>query len=194
MSFRNELREPSADSPALPYTWNTWMENVLPAADAMHGNNSDILIFFSGLGYDTDDTYFIERQTYNGATFTPENYAFQDKIVYEIHNYNNEATDCESDITSGLYSNAYCAMNLDDDSCPNHGPVVMTEFGFDQTEGADNVYAQCIKSTVTEQPGGPGGWMQWELGGSYYIREGIQDYEETWGMKSRFWRLRTSID
>jgi hypothetical protein len=23
--------------------------------------------------------------------------------------------------------------------------------------------------------------MQWALGGSYYIRSGIQDYEETWG-------------
>jgi len=34
---------------------------------------------------------------------------------------------------------------------------------------------------VTEQPGGPGGWMQWALAGSYYIRSGIQDFEEPWG-------------
>ena len=182
MSLRNELREPDASSPAQPYTWNTWTENVLPAAEAIHDNNSDVLIFFSGLGYDTDDTYFIQRQTYNGATFTPEAYDFREKIVYEIHNYDNDATSCADDIEAPLYENAYCAMNLTDDACPNHGPVVMTEFGCDMSDGADSVYAQCIRSTVTGQPGGPGGWMQWVLSGSYYIREGIQDYEETWGM------------
>ena len=73
-------------------------------------------------------------------------------------------------------------MNLTDTSCPNHGPVVMTEFGFDQTDGSSGgVYAQCIKNTVLNQPNGPGGWMQWTLSGSYYIRSGIQDYDDTWG-------------
>jgi hypothetical protein len=28
--------------------------------------------------------------------------------------------------------------------------------------------------------------MQWALGGSYYIRSGVQDYEETWGKCSTF--------
>jgi hypothetical protein len=185
MSLRNELRQPANESEALPYTWNTWIENVIPAANAIHGNNSSPLIFFSGEGYDTDDTYFIQRQTYNGETFTPKKYAFKNKVVYEIHNYQNSATDCATDIQPGLYNNAYCAMNMSDTSCPNHGPVVMTEFGFDMTDGSDEgVYAQCIKSTVTHQPGGPGGWMQWVLAGSYYIRSGIQDYEETWGQWS----------
>jgi hypothetical protein len=162
---------------------------MIPAANAVHGNNSDALIFFSGLNYDTDNTFFIQKQTWNGATFTPASYDFQEKIVYEIHNYQNSASSCD-DIRPGLYNNAYCAMNLSDPACPNHGPTVLTEFGFDQTDGSyTKPYAQCISSVVTEQPGGPGGWMQWALGGSYYIRSGIQDYEETWG-KFRLWYIQ----
>ena len=179
IGLRNELRDPAGD--ALPYTWNTWYDNMIPAAESVHGNNSDALIFFSGLNYDLDNTFFIQNQTWNGATFTPAAYDFQEKIVYEIHNYQNSASSCD-DIRPGMYNNAYCAMNLSDPACPNHGPTVLTEFGFDQTDGSyTKPYAKCISSIVTEQPGGPGGWMQWALGGSYYIRSGIQDYEETWG-------------
>lgn len=100
--------------------------------------------------------------------------------MYELHNYANDATAC-GDIAGSLYNNGYCAMDLENETCPNKGPVVLTEFGFNQGGGADSVYAQCIRETITGQPGGPGGWMQWVLAGSYYIREGIQDYEETWG-------------
>jgi hypothetical protein len=180
IGLRNELRQPS-NSDTLPYNWNTWIENMIPAANAVHGNNSETLIFFSGLNYDLDNTYFIQNQTWNGATFTPSAYAFQDKIAYEIHNYQNSAGSCD-DIRPGIYKNAYCAMNLTDPACPNHGPTVLTEFGFDQTDGSyTKPYAQCLSEIVTEQPGGPGGWMQWALAGSYYIRSGIQDFEEPWG-------------
>ncbi|KAK4501893.1 hypothetical protein PRZ48_007702 [Zasmidium cellare] len=185
VALRNELRQGGAD--AQPYTWNAWIEDVIPAANGIYNNNSSPLIFFSGESFDTDDTYFIQRQTYNSETFTPSSYAFKNKIVYEIHNYQNSATACNQ-IQPGLYNNAYCAMNLTDTSCPNHGPVVMTEFGFDQTDGSSgSVYAQCIKNTVLNQPNGPGGWMQWTLSGSYYIRSGIQDYEDTWGLLNHNW-------
>ncbi|KAM0721311.1 hypothetical protein Q7P37_003599 [Cladosporium fusiforme] len=196
IGLRNEFREPANDD-TLPYTWNTWMDFNIPAAEAVHGNNSDALIFFSGLGYDTDNSYFIQNQTWNGVTFTPSSYPFREKIVYEIHNYQNGASSCD-EIEPGLYNKAYCAMNLSDTACPNHAPTVLTEFGFDQTDGSfDEPYAKCIHSVVTKQPGGPGGWMQWVLAGSYYIRSGIQDYEETWGLLSHDWsgwRNQTVID
>ncbi|PIB02826.1 hypothetical protein CB0940_11967 [Cercospora beticola] len=196
ISLRNELRQPSS-STARPYNWNSWIENVIPAANGIHSNNSAPLIFFSGQGYDTDDTYFIQRQTWNSETFKPESYAFKNKIVYEIHNYQNSATNCNQ-IQPGLYNNAYCAMNTADTSCPNHGPVVMSEFGFDQTDGSSGgAYAQCIKSVVTNQPGGPAGWMMWTLSGSYYIRSGTQDYEDSWGLLNKNWsgwRNSTVVD
>lgn len=180
IGLRNELREPAGDN-TLPYTWNTWMDYMIPAAETVHGNNSDALIFFSGLNYDLDNTYFIQNQTWNDVTFTPSSYPFQEKIAYEVHNYQNGASSCD-EMHPGMYENAYCAMDLSDTSCPNHGPTVLTEFGFDQTDGSyTKPYASCIDSIVTNQPGGPGGWMQWALGGSYYIRSGIQDFEEPWG-------------
>ena len=182
MSLRNELREATDSSTAEPYTWNTWLENVIPAATGIHGNNSDLLIFFSGLDYDTDDTFMINGNTLeDGSSFDPESYPFTDKIVYAIHNYDNGATDCDS-VRSYLYDNAYAAMNESDSQAPNKGPVVMTEFGFNQEDGSnESVYAQCIRSVVLDAPNGPAGWMQWVVSGSYYTREGTQDFEETWG-------------
>ena len=180
MGLRNELRRSSGSS-AQPYTWNAWMNNVIPAANAIHHKNPEPLIFFSGFGYDVDDTYPIQRQTWNGVTFTPESYSFKNKIVYEMHNYQNGASNC-GQIQPGLYKNGYCAMNIHDTSCPNHGPVVMSEFGYDQGDGSDSgAYAQCLKSILLSQPGYPGGWMQWVIAGSYYIRLGVQDNEDSWG-------------
>jgi hypothetical protein len=184
MSLRNELRSPD-DNPnpaAAPYDWIDWYRNMVPAATYIHGNNSAPLIFFSGLNYDTDDSAITNGQVLgDGQYFTISSFPFANKLVYEVHNYQNSATSC-SDITSGLYHYGYGAMNVSDKSYPNKAPVVMTEFGFNQGDGSDkSVYAQCLKSYLTQQPGGPGGWMQWVLAGSYYIRSGTQDYEETWG-------------
>ena len=180
MSLRNELRQ--TQDPALPYDWPTWYENAVPAAAGIYANNTLPLIFFSGLGYDTDDTVLISGQDLgNGQRFDPSTFAYADKVVFEIHNYMNYAAAC-SDIEPGLYSSAYAAMNVTDTTYPNKAPVVMTEFGFAQEDGSDaGAYAQCLKSYVTSQPGGPGGWMQGVLAGSYYIRTGSQDNDETWG-------------
>lgn len=182
MSLRNELREATDSTTAEPYTWDTWLKNVIPAATGIHSNNSLPLIFFSGLNYDTDDSFMIDGTTTDdGASFEPSSYPFSDKIVYEIHNYDNGATSCD-DVRNYLYDNAYGAMNLSDPAHPNKGPVVMTEFGFNQEDGSsESVYAQCIQDVVLDAPGGPAGWMQWVISGSYYIREGTKDFEETWG-------------
>lgn len=183
MSLRNELRTPD-DTPnsALPYDWVDWYESVIPAATGIHSNNSVPLIFFSGLGYDTDDSAITNGQNLgNNIYFKPSSFPFAKQLVFEIHNYDNSAGSC-SDITPGLYEYGYGAMNISDTKYPNKAPVVMTEFGFDQTDGSYNsAYAQCIKSYLTGQPGGPGGWMQWVIAGSYYIRTGTQDFDETWG-------------
>ncbi|WPH01329.1 Hypothetical protein R9X50_00416800 [Acrodontium crateriforme] len=188
MSLRNELRSPD-DTPnsALPYDWADWYNSMVPAAQRIHDANSLPLIFFSGLSYDTDDTAIINKQYLGGGHyFNPASFSFAKKLVYEIHNYDNSATSC-SQITPGLYTNAYGAMNVEDDSF-YHAPVVMSEFGFDQTDGSSSsAYAQCIKSYLPSLPGGPGGWMQWVVAGSYYIRSGTQDYEETWGLLNHDW-------
>lgn len=181
MSLRNELRPPASSQTALPYNWKTWVDNVIPAATAIHGNNSSPLIFFSGLNWDTNlDLLITGSDSSSNATFTPSDYPFEDKMVYEVHNYANSAS-CDV-IAPGLYSGAYAAMNLSDPNVMNHAPVVLSEFGFDQTDGSDQgAYAQCLKNALVNAPGGPGGWMYWDIVGSYYTRIGAIDSDETWG-------------
>jgi hypothetical protein len=58
-------------------------------------------------------------------------------------------------------------------------PVVLTEFGFAQDQSTwQSVYASCIREWIPEQQAG---WMVWTISGSYYIREGTQDSDDTWG-------------
>jgi hypothetical protein len=182
IGLRNELRQPqTSGNTAEPYDWAEWYENMVPAAETVYGNNSNILIFFSGLGFDTDITALVNKQHLgNGHYFNPRSFDFGNRAVMELHNYQNSATSC-GDITGGLNNNGYNAMNVSN-TAYYHVPIVLTEFGFNQQDGSYNgVYAQCLKQFITGQPGGPGGWMQWVLSGSYYIREGTQDFEETWG-------------
>lgn len=37
-----------------------------------------------------------------------------------------------------------------------------------------NPYPKCVAYYLENLSGGPGGWFQWVLSGSYYIREGTQ--------------------
>jgi hypothetical protein len=64
-------------------------------------------------------------------------------------------------------------------------PVVLTEFGFNNANSDyTKTYATCIKKLM---PQWKTGWTVWEIGGSYYIRSGTQDYEETWGLLNHDW-------
>ncbi|KAI5205944.1 glycoside hydrolase family 5 protein [Aureobasidium subglaciale EXF-2481] len=193
MSLRNELRTTSNGTGD---NWVSWYENMVPAADGINAANPAPLIFFSGLNYDTQLATIVNgKDIGNGTTFSLDNYSYKDKIVWELHNYANSATNC-NDIKGSLRNQGYNAME-GSASAVNKAPVVLTEFGFDQNTGSSSVYAQCIKEYLTTLPGGPGGWMQWVISGSYYIREGAQDKDETWGLLNHDWsdwRNQTASD
>ena len=182
MSLRNELREPTDNATAdATYNWQTWYNNTISGAEGIYAANPSPLIFFSGLGYDTDLSAPVDGTDLgNGVYFNKSSLDFGDKLVWELHNYENSATDCSS-IQSTLYNGGYKAMNLSDPTVGdgNYGPVVLTEFGFAQ-DAADysGVYAQCLKDWLEDWKGG---WMAWVLAGGYYIRSGVQDVEDTWG-------------
>ncbi|KAH0336524.1 glycosyl hydrolase family 5 protein-like protein/cellulase, partial [Aureobasidium melanogenum] len=193
MSLRNELRTTANGTGD---NWVSWYENMIPAADGINKANPSPLIFFSGLSYDTQLGTIVDGEDIgNGTSFALRDHAYADKIVWELHNYANSATNC-GDIEGSLRNQGYNAME-GDSSAVNIAPVVLTEFGFDQTSGSESVYAQCIKKYLTSLPGGPGGWMQWVISGSYYIREGGQDKDETWGLLNHDWsdwRNQTAAD
>lgn len=203
--LRNELRDPS--NPALNYGWDSWYKNVVPTADAVHAANPDPLIFHSGLNFDTDLANVTAGLplTTDGTTFNISSSSYADKIVFELHNYNNNLADGNC-ANFNLYKQGYNAMDKSSTTtAKNVAPVVLTEFGFPQDATTyTRPYAQCIKEYLTSLSGGPAGWIQWAVGGSYvslghapqieqlltvgqYIREGIQDYEETWGLLSHDW-------
>lgn len=181
MSLRNEPRDPLDNTTfaAIAYNWNDWYDNVVPGANGIHAANPKPLIFFSGQSYDTQ----LGAVTTGQTPFNISALAYPNKVVFEIHNYENSATSCDDIVDGSLLPGGYNAMDMYDQNVTNHAPVVMTEFGF----GIDSstyltVYPQCIKTFLTTGiAGGPGGWMAWVLAGSYYIRSGVQDSDETWG-------------
>ena len=169
---------------------------MIPAADGIYKANNSPLIFFSGLSYDTQLATIVNgKDIVNGTSFTLSQHAYAKKIVWELHNYQNSATNCD-DIKGSLRNQGYNAME-GSAAAVNKAPVLLTEFGFDQNTGSQSVYAQCIKDYLTTLPGGPGGWMQWVVSGSYYIREGGQDRDESWGLLNHNWsnwRNQTAVD
>lgn len=181
-SLRNELREPDDGygDVLATYNWEDWYANIVPATEAINNANPDVLIFLSGLGFDTTMAPITAGTDLgNGTIFDKADFAYADKLVVEIHNYQNDATNC-SDVEAGLYANGYNGMNSSDPGVKNVFPVVMTEWGGGQ-DAADyaSVYSTCLSSYLG---GLNGGWMVWVLAGGYYIRQGTQDYDETWGL------------
>ncbi|KAF3035374.1 hypothetical protein E8E11_001069 [Didymella keratinophila] len=189
IGLRNEFRKPDNAGSSLPYDWPTWYEQMTDASDIVNAANPDILIFLSGLNFDTTLQPIPSAEDLgNGQKFLLTDFKYADKLVLELHNYQNSATDCDS-IESGLWNNGFRATwptNV------NYMPVLLTEFGFSNA-GSDynSVYATCLRKLM---PQWKTGWMVWALGGSYYIRSGTQDYEETWGLLNHDWTAWRSED
>ena len=186
MALRNELREPT-NNPTLSsqtYNWQYWYTYIKQGAKAIHDTNPDVLIFLSGLNFDTYLTPVVRGTALTPGTGT---FSFGDfpgyanKLVLEIHNYENSATSCSS-LQSNLYNNGFQALSS---SAVNKFPVLLTEFGFAMDASTwKGVYASCIAAYMPAQKAG---WFIWVLAGSYYIRSGTQDYDETWGLLNHDW-------
>jgi hypothetical protein len=189
MSLRNELRAPdnNASLKSQSYNWRDWYSYSKQGTTAIHNANPNILIFLSGLDFDTYITPVVQATalTPGSGKFSLNDFSgHANKIVLEIHNYNNDASSCSS-LQSSLYNNGFQAMHKEDSMTVNVFPVVLSEFGFAQTEAeSKRVYATCIASYLTQQKAG---WFIWVISGSYYIRSGTQDYEESWGLLSHDW-------
>jgi hypothetical protein len=181
MSLRNELRSPDNNPAILPtYNWETWYANMMPAAAGINAANSDVLIFLSGLNFDTTLAPITTGADLgSGTVFRKSDFTFASKLVLEIHNYETTATSCAS-LEAELETDGFNGMNTTNPAVKNVFPVVMTEWGHGQ-DAADysTIYQSCL---ATFLGGLNAGWMVWVLAGGYYIREGIQDYDETWGM------------
>ncbi|KAL2865318.1 cellulase family protein [Aspergillus lucknowensis] len=185
IGLRNELREPAAENPEYPYTWETWYTEMTSAAETVHAANPDALIFLSGLNYDTTLSPIPTAEDLGAGTkFYLSDFEFANKLVLEIHNYDTGATSCD-DLSGGLWNNGIRAQDTSDPDVVNVMPVVLTEFGFAQDDSTwQSVYATCLREWIPEQQTG---WMVWTISGSYYIREGSQDLDDDWGILDHTW-------
>lgn len=154
-------------------------------APAINDANPAPLIFLSGLGFDTFLTPIVEK-----TALAPGNDILSfsdfpaDKMVLELHTYQNSVADCAS-LESSLLIDGFEALNTSNADV-NHFPVVLTEWGFAMNDKTTWLmpYTQCLAEWI---PAHRAGWMIWVLAGSYYIRSGTQDYDETWGLLTHDW-------
>lgn len=186
ISLRNELREPTNNETLkATYNWETWYQYMKRAADAVNAANPDPLIILSGLNYDTTMQPVVRGEALEPGTdtFSFEDFeGYADKLAIELHNYDTKTTSC-ANLQGALYNGGAQAMNPDEESTVNVFPVLVTEFGFDQTE-YESVYSTCLAEWL---PHNTAGWMSWVIAGSYYKREGIVDYDEAWGLYNHDW-------
>ncbi|GFF31075.1 hypothetical protein IFM58399_02767 [Aspergillus lentulus] len=185
IGLRNELREPSTSNTQYPYNWGTWYTQMTTAAKRVNAANPNALIFLSGLNYDTTLAPIPTASDLgNGVKFRLSDFSFANKLVLELHNYDTSATSCSA-LSGALWNAGFKAQNSSDPSIVNPMPVVLTEFGFLQDSTTwKNVYASCLRTWIPEQHAG---WITWVIAGSYYIRQGNQDMDETWGMLDHTW-------
>ncbi|KAI1082482.1 glycoside hydrolase family 5 protein [Whalleya microplaca] len=190
MSLRNELRPPLSNFTfaSTSYNWENWYSNVRRGSDAIHSANGDVLIFLSGLDSDTNLTSVAEGTalTPGSATFNRDDFdGYANKLVLELHAYDNilgsGPSNCSA-VQEELIGAGFSALA---DSAKNQFPVVLTEFGLALDTGVErDPYISCLVDYVSSQRAG---WMIWQLGGSYYIRQGTPDADETWALLTHDW-------
>ncbi|KAF2706230.1 glycoside hydrolase family 5 protein [Pleomassaria siparia CBS 279.74] len=202
VGLRNELRNAAT---AEPVDWYTWYTHMTSAANAVHEADPDALIFFSGLSFDTYIDPIPLGKTLNGtagkatanktAKFIPDDFAWKNKIVLEIHKYDFEATQDNCDaFTSKWYEKGFQAVDASNPATKYLFPMVISEWGFIQNGVYFNqtTYNKCLIEMVDKWQVG---WQQWELSGSFYLQtrpgrvpqETIQDLDEAWGLLNHNW-------
>ncbi|KAG7284795.1 hypothetical protein NEMBOFW57_009407 [Staphylotrichum longicolle] len=199
LGLRNEPREPTSNAALArsSYNWQTWYAAMRQGADAVHAAHPALLIFLSGLNYDTYLTPVVQGTALTPGTgrFSAGDFkGYADKLVLELHNYENSIGSCDT-LKGNLERNGFEALKGVGGSVKNVFPVMMTEFGFQMDDKTwKGVYASCLAGYL---PKIKAGWTIWVLAGSYYIRSGVQDYEEGWGLLNHdwsAWRSQSYVD
>lgn len=176
MSLRNELRGRRQNI-------GDWYKYMKLGAEAIHGENPDLLVIHSGLSYSQNLRFLGSR---------PLDESLTNKIVYELHWYSFTNGD---DYTRGNL-NDKCAsvsaemMNkagfLTTPDMNFTGPLFISEFGVDQSGSRvnDNLFLPCFFAFAAA---GDFDWAYWTLQGSYYSLHGKLDPDEGYGLMNHDW-------
>lgn len=174
MSLRNELRGPLQNVTQ----WYTFMTR---GAEVVHAANPNALVILSGLSFDTDLSFLLQRQV-DDLPFAKQ------KVVFEFHWY----AFSDGQAWAGGNPNQVCAtvaggiMRRAGFLLERGWPLFMSEFGADQrgVNVNDQRYLSCALAMAADLDLD---WALWALQGSYYIREGTAGVEEVYGLLSSDW-------
>ncbi|KAK3296273.1 glycoside hydrolase superfamily [Chaetomium fimeti] len=186
LSLRNELRA------FLLQDLNgraDWYKYVKEAGDRVHAAHPDALVVVGGVQSTTDLLHL--RSGDAGAMLDTSGWA--GKHVWEMHAYSFTITFPDAfnncDIVKAQYG-AFVGFVLEQDK-PYTGPLILSEFGvgmeggeFDGLSEKDDRYLNCLVSYMQNNDAD---WAVWAIQGSYYVRDGKTDFDETWGLMNRNW-------
>lgn len=171
IGLRNELRGPRQNQ-------SDWHKYMSQGATTVHKENPNVLVFVSGLNFDTDLSFLKTR---------PLNVNVSNKLVYEVHSYAWSAGSPNDWIKQPV--NQLCARimkGLNDRagflmSGPNPAPLVMSEFGIDMgsRDEKNHRFLSCMLAYLA---GLDLDWALWAAQGGYYIREHEVIVDETFGI------------
>ncbi|KAK7704204.1 hypothetical protein SLS57_010587 [Botryosphaeria dothidea] len=173
MALRNELRASGSQDQDGHADWRKFVGQGL---NAIHGSNADLLMVVGGPSYATDLSFLYDDPL--------DRSAFPDKVVWEFHNYqwSWSYSDCADHQTKlGQKTGFLLGENQD-----YTGPLWLSEFGWnlDTPSAAEIDYYTCL---VQYMQGNDADWAFWALQGSYYIRDGETNFEETFGLVNKDW-------
>ncbi|KAI0480420.1 glycoside hydrolase family 5 protein [Xylariaceae sp. FL0804] len=193
MSLRNEVRQLLLQGTlGGSDDWYTFMGQ---GAARVHGANADLLILIGGTESATDLTQLRGASGLGNLDWS----GWAGKHVWEWHAYQFTVTfalaggDCNlAQDAYGLFDGFVLAQNE-----TYTAPLVLTEFGFamnssdaspdsaDQGLTSDDyAYFTCLRDYLE---GNDADWALWTLEGSYYVREGVIDHDEGYGLLSHDW-------
>ncbi|XP_047969012.1 glycosyl hydrolase 5 family protein-like [Salvia hispanica] len=172
MSLRNELRGSRQNV-------DDWYRYMQKGAEAVHAANPNVLVILSGLNYDRDLSFLLKK---------PVSLSFSNKLVFELHWYG--FSDGEAWENGNL--NQVCGARVGETMrkagflLDQGYPLFLSEFGVDMrgTNVNDNRYLNCFMGWAAELDLD---WALWVLTGSYYLREGVVGFDETYGVYNWNW-------
>ncbi|GMP82591.1 hypothetical protein CsSME_00036830 [Camellia sinensis var. sinensis] len=172
MSLRNELRGAKENV-------NDWYRYMQKGAEVVHAINPDVLIILSGLSFDKDLSFLLNR---------PMNLTFTGKLVFEVHWYGfSDGSAWKTGNPNQVCGQVVDQMMRKAGFVLDQGyPLFMSEFGVDLrgTNDNDNRYLNCFLGVAAELDLD---WALWTLAGSYYLREGVIGLEEFYGVFNWNW-------
>ncbi|KAK1832336.1 glycoside hydrolase [Podospora conica] len=185
--LRNELRAiPGLDLLNARADWYRWMQ---AAGEAVHGAHPDALVVVGGANGGTDLTHLRTVRALDTR-------GWEGKNVWEMHAYSftvNFPDLFQSCEVVKLQYGAWSGFVLEQGRSWT-GPLIMSEFGVGMGGGReedgglgekDARYLRCLVEYLEENDAD---WGVWVLGGSYYVRNGNVDHEESYGLLDYEWR------